>query len=228
VDLILLVQVLPLALGAAVSPTVLTVQIVLMADGSPGLARAWGLAIGRTTALAVLCVGGVGLLNLLPDVNTGGPSLAEGLISLGAGLALGVMALIQWRRPRAPDHHTKVAARLARIHPAVLVPVGFLWQFVSVSTLALFIPALHVVTSATAPDVVKLVALIELVAITSLMWLGPPLYVSVFGGKATVNLNRLHDWFVAHGHQIKLVVEVGFSVGLVALGTVITVTELGG
>ena len=39
-DLILLVQVLPLALGAAVSPTVLTVQIVLMADGSPGLARA--------------------------------------------------------------------------------------------------------------------------------------------------------------------------------------------
>jgi len=103
VDLILLVQVLPLALGAAVSPTVLTVQIVLMADGSPGLARAWGLAIGRTTALAVLCVGGVGLLNLLPDVNTGGPSLAEGLISLGAGLALGVMALIQWRRPRAPS-----------------------------------------------------------------------------------------------------------------------------
>lgn len=222
-DLVLLLQVLPLAIGAAFSPTVLTVQILLMADGRSGLARAWGLAVGRTAALVVLCVGGVGLLSLLPDFNTGSPSLAEGVICLIAGAVLALAAFKEWRRPAAPDHHDRIAARLSHVHPLVLVPVGFAWQFVSVSTLAMFIPALHLVTSANAPDIVKLAALVELVAVTSLMWIGPPLYVSQFGDRARANLNAVHDWFGAHGHQITIMIEGVFSVALLILGAFVTV-----
>lgn len=221
-DLALLLQVLPLAIGAAISPTVLTIQILLMSGGTGGLAKAWGLAVGRTAALIAITVGGVGLLSRLPDVNTGQPSLSEGLIVLGAGLVLALVALKEWRAPRSTDHHSRIVARLRRIHPVLLVFVGFGWELVSVSTLALFLPALHLISNAAAPDVIKLVAVIELIAIASITWLGPPLAVTFYGERAREVLDRIHTWVSAHEHQITLIATSVFGVALLLWGGVVT------
>ncbi len=221
-DLVLLLQVLPLAIGAAISPTVLTIQILLMSGGPGGLGKAWGLAVGRTAALIVISVGGVGLLNRLPDVSTGQPSLSEGVIVLVAGIVLGLMAVKEWRAPRNPDHHSRIVARLSRIHPVLLVVVGFGWELVSVSTLALFIPALHLISNAAAPDAVKLVAVIELIAIASLTWVGPPLAVTLYGERARRSLDQIHSWVSAHEHQITLTVTIVFGAALLCWGALTT------
>lgn len=221
-DLVLLLQVLPLALGAAVSPTVLTVQILLMSDGPAGMARAWGLAIGRTAALVIISLGGYSLLNRLPDVDSDLSSFEEGAIALIGALALALVSLRNWRSPHESGHHNRVEERLSHIPALLLVVVGFGWQLVSVSTLALFLPALHLITSSAADDGLKTVALVELVLITSATWLGPPIYVRLKGAEATSRLQVVHDWVAARSHRISLGVTVTFSVGLAVWGIVVT------
>lgn len=221
-DLVLLLQVLPLALGAAVSPTVLTVQILLMSDGSAGMARAWGLATGRTAALVMISLGGYSLLGRLPDVNSGLSSLEEGIIALIGALALSLVSLKNWRSPHAVGHHNRVEERLSHIPAVLLVAVGIAWQFVSVSTLALFLPALHLITSSAAADAMKALALIELVVITSATWLGPPVYVALKGEEATARLKVVHDWVAARSHRISLGVTVMFAAVLAVWGIVVT------
>lgn len=220
-DLVLLLQVFPLAVGAAISPTVLTVQILLLSTGSAGLGKAWGLAIGRTAALVVISVGGVGLLSRLPDVNTGRPSMSEGLTAIVAGAVLAVLGLREWRVPRTDKHHSRIAARLERIRPLPLSVVGFGWELVSVSTLALFIPALHLVSNAAASDVVKIVAIVELITISSLAWLAPPVAVTLYGDRGKAYLARVHDWVIANEHRITLTVTGLFSLVLLGWGTVV-------
>ena len=54
----LVVAVLPLALGAAVSPTLLALQLLVLSGGGHRLARAWALAAGSALVLfGVILIG---------------------------------------------------------------------------------------------------------------------------------------------------------------------------
>ena len=220
-DPILLLQVLPLAIGAALSPSVLIVQILVLAAGPKGLQRAWALAVGLTAALVLLGFVGYTLLSMLPDVSLGRPSVALAGGEIVAGLVLLVIALVTHRRPpRDDDHHSSTGTRFAHMSPWMLVPVGFFWQFTELNTLALYLPAIHIVTNADAADLTKLLALVLVVVVTSAAWLGPPLAVTLRGERAERRLQSLHGWLERNDRRITIGVCVAFGAGLLLLGSV--------
>ena len=63
----LFLSVLPLALGAAVSPTLLTLELLILAGRNHPLSRAWSFALGASGVLIAYAVVGLAFLQRLPD-----------------------------------------------------------------------------------------------------------------------------------------------------------------
>ncbi len=92
----LLRSVLPLALGAAVSPVILLLQMVTLTTGTSRLARAWLVAAGAALALAGWGLAGWLLVNRLPTPRVG-PDATAAAVDLTLALvlvALGIRAVV--------------------------------------------------------------------------------------------------------------------------------------
>ena len=222
----LLLQVLPLALGAAMSPTVLTVQILVLSSGPGGLRRGWGLAAGRMAALLAFSVASLFLLVQLPDFSTGKPSWVEAGLFLVAGLLLLALTYWEWRRRNRPEKPSKLGEKLSDANPVYLFLFGAGWMLVNASTLALYIPALHIITSSDTSDVAKIVVFAVLFVITSAVVLVPVLVLTFYGEKGKALLLRVHHWVDSHSHDIAIVVSGVFGVALIGAGVWATVSLL--
>ena len=214
----LLLHVLPFALGAAMSPTVLTAEILILSGGEGALKRGWALAIGRMSALFVVGFFGLQLLALLPDFSTGQPSLFEAVLFVLAGLVLLVIAYLEWRRRHDPPKPSKVMNDLVDARPIYILLFGIGWMFVNMSTLALYVPALHVITSSPTNDVAKILVFIVLFVVTSAVVLVPVLAVTFYGDRAEAVLARVHEWVNRHSHLVVIVVSGGFGIALIGIG----------
>lgn len=214
----LFVQLLPLALGAALSPSLLVLQLALLTRRGDALGRAWALAAGRMLSLAVITVGGTSLLARLPDFGRGWrASQAAGVILLVAGVVLVALAWRERRRgPRATP--TGRLDRFLDAPPATLFVFGAAWMFVNASTLALYVPAMHVVSRAEVDWAVRAVALVFLFLAASAAALVPPLMVSLEGPSVRPQLARVQRWMTDNGHRITIGVTLVFGIVLAAVG----------
>lgn len=213
----LFLQVLPLAIGAAMSPTFLLMQVAVLASPAPGaVRRGWALAAGSMVTLLVLSFGGISLLAQLPDFQKGAPSLSQSVILLLAGSAL--VGLGWWERRRPVSHHEGLLARLVDASAPAQFGIGAARLAVNATTLALYIPALHVITQSSAPAAGKVLAFLMLFVVTEAAVLGPMIAVTVMGDRATPFLTRLRDVVEAHSRQLTVLVCWGFGVVLLAVG----------
>lgn len=226
-DALLPLQVLPLALGAALSPAVFTVQMLVLSSGPGALRRAWALALGRMVALAAVSVGGVSLLAHLPDFRTGQPSWPEAAIVAVAGV---VLLAVAWREARAHQAASDRASRWSRgfadLPPAALFAFGAGWMLVNVSTLALYLPALHLITSSAAAVGVQALALAELFVLTSAVVLVPVLAVTLGGDRVRPWLDRVHDWVQRESRHITVWVCALLGIGLLGWAAFVVVALL--
>lgn len=216
----LILAILPLALGAAMSPTLLVLQLAILTGPDHPLRRAWALAIGRMLSLAIITLGGTSLLARLPDFNTGalkGSPYAAAIL-IAAGAVLLALAAWHWHKGAKPDKKPGMTSRLLKTPAPALFLFAAAWMFVNASTLALYIPALHAITRSTANIVGKGTALLILYLLTSAVVLVPPLLVTVFGDSIRPRLSQLQQWLERHSHTISLVVLGVFGVALLALG----------
>ncbi len=192
----LLGLVLPLAAGAAMSPTLLALQLVTLSRKTSPLARAWAVAAGSAVVLA-----GFAVAALLVARSTGGansPSEAGAIVKLAAAallVALGTRTLLRAPRPAKPERVGPHPIRQAVLLGALLMLTNF-------STIALFFPAMHAIgiSRVTVPDKVITFALLYL--ITLLPVLVPPLAVTLLGQRATPALHALNRFFVRHSRAI--------------------------
>lgn len=214
----LLAAVLPLALGAALSPTFLLMQVVVLTAGPGSLARGWALALGSMTMLSVISLGGLSLLARLPDFASGVPSLAEAVILMAAGGFLLGFGIVRWRRPPHPRPGRSRFAEVVDARPPVLFGVGALRMATNASTLALYIPALHAITHASAPLAAKVLSFAILFLLTETAVLAPVLAVTIRGDAAKPYLNRIHDYIEAHEQVMVIVASLGFGAVMVAIG----------
>lgn len=211
----LFLQVLPLALGAAMSPTFLLMQVAVLASPAPGaVRRGWALAAGSMVTLLLLSFGGVSLLAQLPDFHKGAPSLSQSLILGLAGLALLVVGW--WERRRPPSHREGLVTRFVDAPPLAQFGIGAGRLVINATTLALYIPALHVITQSAAPLAGRALAFLMLFLITEAAVLGPMIAVTVKGDEATPYLTRLRDVVQDNSRQIMVAVCWGFGVILLA------------
>jgi hypothetical protein len=218
----LFVQVLPLAIGAAISPTFLAMQVVVLTSGAPGaLARGWALAAGSMSMLLLISFGGLSLLSQLPDFQTGQPSLIQAVILAVGGVALLVAAWVIRRRP--VTHKDSMLTRVVDADPPVLFLIGAARLAVNATTLALYIPALHVITNSTVSLVVKALAFLTLFVITEVAVLGPVLAVTVMGERATPLLTRVHEAIERRSRVLTLATCLAFGGLLLVLAVRIAI-----
>src|SRR5665213_1431062 len=189
----LLFAVLPLALGAAVSPTLLALQLLVLSGPTHRLARAWALALGAALVLAafsLLCV--TALQHVRP--HHAHRSATDATVLIASGVLLGALAVrSRLRRPTPGEKHTsKTAERMATAATPWFIGVGAFGMVVNFSTLLLVLPAVHEITHSSASAADRVVAFVV--------------------------LNATHQWVGRNARTIGTVIEALFAVYLLVKG----------
>lgn len=223
----LLAHVLPFALGAAVSPTLLTLELLILTGRHNPKVRAWAFVAG---AAATLFIFGVLAAFALRNVNlTGAPSVA----SVAARVVLVVLLVGLGRRSLRPKnqpeagHESKLRRRLADAGLGFFAGIGVLAMLTNFSTLVLFLPAMHLTVHADASTSDKWLVgtIVWLIAITPLVL--PVLVVMLFGHRSDALLARASDFTAAHSKQISAGICFLFA-ALLAWSAVTQVLKLAG
>lgn len=208
----LLGVVLPLALGAAISPTLLAAQLLMLSRKTSPLGRAWAFAVGCAVVLAAVAV--IVLLVAAPTNKSGNRSEAQAIVKLVAAallIILGVRSLLKPPQPPKPEHPSAHPLRDAFIVGAGLMLTNF-------SSIVLFFPAMHHIATSTVNVGDKVAAFALLYSITLLPAFAPPLIVTVLGPRATAPLDRLNRFFVDHRRGVAAALCFGFAALLTAAG----------
>ena len=216
----LLVAVLPLALGAAVSPTLLALQLLVLSGPTHRMARAWSLVLGSALVLGVFSLLCVTALQRIRPHHSGHKSATDAAVLIGSGVLLGLLALrSRIRRPTPGEQQpSRITARLGTASTGWFVGVGALGMVVNFSTLLLVVPAVHEITHSTAPAADQIVVFAVLYVIVLLPVLAPVLLVTVMGSGSDRILDATHQWVNRNARSIASVIEVVFAVYLVVKG----------
>jgi hypothetical protein len=204
--------VIPLALGAAISPLVFVGGIAVMTGPGP-LRHGCAFAIGAALPLLALTVIAVALGHALslPEASDS----VKGWIDIGLGLVLGLLGLRGLtRRSKPPQPKQRPEGRgLGR-----LVAMGAGLMVTNVTTLALYIPAMKLI-EASGVSVPEEAAAIAIVLVISLALVLIPLSVVALAPKESERLlTRAGDWLGAHHRTIAIALCFGFGALLLAKG----------
>jgi Sap, sulfolipid-1-addressing protein len=206
----------PLAVGAALSPTILGV-IVLVLSGPHGRARAAVFLVGNVLVVSVL---GTVLLVLCRHAAQSGSKGQVSAASAAVDVALGIILLLL--AMRAVLHHGGDRTRHPSPHPEPRLgryaAYGVAMMLVNISTLALFIPAVKDIAVArvgVADEVLTLAGLV--VAVTVTAW-GPLLLSLVAPATADRVLAAISGFVGRHGSAIAATVLAVFGAYLLIKG----------
>lgn len=209
-------RMLPLALGAAVSPLLLLGQLTLLTtlgSRAAALRRSLAYLLGALLIVLIWTMAAGWIAHRLPQHQRGADPVAAA-VQLMLALALGALALQILRRPA----HAVVQQRSA--HTGLLAPAaqGAGLMAINLTSLVLFLPAAQDVGRSGLPWDDQLIAWIGLVLITLLPIWVPPLLV-VFSGRAGAQLlERLGHAVDHHRRAIDASVAAGFAVLLALRG----------
>lgn len=212
----LLSRIVPIALGAAISPVVLIVNILLLSGKTRPIARASAYAIG----CAIIIVGfGIAGVTIIAGVATA-PRTVAGVIHLTvatASLAFAARAAI--RGPHPPPKQKDVAPEHERDKPAwEFVFAGLGAMGVNMTTLVLYLSLDAEIVRAqlsTAEDAIAL-AIADVIILLP-VW-APLLLTVVAPGVAHRVFGPLNDFLTRHKYAIEILVPGGFGVYLLILG----------
>jgi hypothetical protein len=215
----LLAQVVPLAVGAAISPALLGLQVLNVSRPRSPLAWAWSLALGAALLLLVATAAA-----LLFHLGTGGhkasPEL-KGVVKVVGAAALAAAAVYElvWakgtppksRMPAAEDSDTGKGVHWAMVG----VGAGLLFP-----NLALYFPAAHEIAASGQGTAGRVVAFVSVFAITMLPAAVPPLALMLLGERVKPPLQALNDYVVTHRRGVTAVACAVFGTVLLVSGLI--------
>ena len=213
----LLATVLPLALGAAISPTLFALEVLVLSGRRHPVSRGWAVAGGAAAMLLLYAL--LGLTVLEHVVHRRGHSATDAAIDLGAALLLALLAIRALRRhPTAAESHNRMASRMVDEPTISFWGLGAFAMLVNFSTLVLFLAALHQISHSSIDLVEKAVVGVILILIALLPVLLPVLLVTTLGHRADPVLLRVNEFVGSHARQITAGIEILFCVLLIFKG----------
>lgn len=206
----LLGEVLPLALGAAVSPVLLTLQVLVLTGRRSPLARALAVAVSCTAVLVVFAVLGVTVLTVSGHRKASTP---YGVVKAVAAALLVCLAARQLlRKPTAGESHAKrTSSLLAEAGTPAFLWIGALAMLTNFTTLVLYVPAVHTIVRSGADTTEKAVVFVILVVIVLLPVLVPLVAVAALGERVRPALARLGDAAAAHSREVSAALCLVFA-----------------
>ncbi len=209
----LVLSVLPFALGAAVSPTLLTLELLILSGKTRPKARAWMFVVGASATLIAFGFLAATLLRNMGDSSGAPPNPWSVAIKavLAAGLAaLGVRQL-RPRRTAAEAHHGRVSKRMASAPLPFFVGTGAVAMLVNFSTLVLVLPAIHLIVHSSDSEATKVTAAVVLFLVAVAPIVLPVLAVSVVGHRSDALLARTNRFTTTHSRQINAAICLFFA-----------------
>ncbi len=217
----LLKDVLPLALGAAVSPLLLTGVLIVLSSKDRPLAR--GAAVAAGAAVPLLVVGLVGLAVFTGTVSPE-PGNSHSTDSARIDVALGAILLLLGVRGlrRTPTAHEKSSdgASDAASQPglAKTALLGFGMMATNFTTAVLYIAAVKEIAHAGVETAEELGVLAILLTITMIPVLVPLLVFTVAPDAAGRMLTPIGAWVRARSRPIGIALLLGFGAYLLVKG----------
>ena len=195
----LLVGTLPFAIGAAISPTVLAIVVLILASGTRAVHRTWLFALGGaalTAAFILLCRTVFAQVSGSSDGPSGIDRIIEGVLA-AALIALAIRVIV--KKPADP---AKGKGRVQRIlesgNPWAYIGLGAAAMAANGSTLILVLAGSHHITITEAPLDAKIVASVLLFIGACLPLVLPPLLATIGGQHAEGFLHRLNVFTTKH------------------------------
>ena len=210
----LLTKIIPLSLGAAVSPTVLGVILMLL-GGKRAVARGLAFTVGVLTVLAGLTAVGL-ILTRNADTDATREAVTRAIDgTLGALLLIAALATIVRARTHTHTDEPKATAdpkHQASISACFLLGLGLMLS--NGSTILLYLPAMHAISASGVSGSDKAIAVAIAFLITSIPATAP-LTARVAVPTASARLfERMHGFVSAHQRVITITIEVVLGVFL--------------
>lgn len=208
----LLIRVIPLAIGAAFTPSLFGLQ--LMASATPHwvsrtVATFSGAALAFAIALTVLLLGFTSL-----PVASSDRSPLDGALWLIVGIMLGASAT--WLFMPHPELTQKSEQRLAagvqKAGPWTFFGISFALSIKDVTSFALLIPAMHDIARSGVDLWFKIPTAILVYLIALIGVVLPPLWRMIRGDKAEAVLLKMFHFTMKHQFRILGVVAVFFAI----------------
>ncbi len=212
----LIAKVVPLAIGAAISPTVLIVVLLVLSGRAHPRARGAAYAAGAVTVLLGLTAISLTVLRRSVTHRVGGDSVYA-WIDLGAGVllaAVGIRALLSAPKPKRPA----TEAEDPRPHLGRFFGIGVAIMLTNFSTLVLYVPAMKEVTIAKVGDGVKVLTVVIVLGVTSILAWAPVLLDTVAPRSAARVLQPLNAFMTRHQRTLSVTVCFVFAVFFVTKG----------
>lgn len=218
----LLTQTIPLAFGAAVSPTALMGIILLLSISKKPKISGLGYYAGSIIlVLIVLAIGfilGTGVSTATPHPN---PALAT--IDLILGVILFVMGIIRIFRPQKSPKH-----RFNGEHPdassiAVFLKglsFGFVMFLINFSTTIIVLEAGKIISTSPAPTTGKALVTVILILITLLVCEIPLIIYFLLPGSSERILSKINVWMQKNGHILMGIVILAIGLYLLWIGSI--------
>lgn len=194
-----IVAVLPFALGAMISPFVLTVQALILISPTHPKARGWFYTLG-CAAFTMLYIVVVYLGFRQLPVGQGTPSPVLRGVELALAIVFIVLAIRTYirKKPAGSEHQSRVKQMVTDAKSPAFFVVGLAVMAVDLSSLLIIIPGVRVVQETQAAFALQVIALLVVLFFTLLPALVPVGLATLFGRKADAFLQRLNHWVNAH------------------------------
>lgn len=195
--------ILPYAVGAAVSPLLLTVEILILAGGITPKRRAWVYAAG-VLVVAILITAAIAFIFRQIAPGDAGPSPLERGIEATAAIVLVVMAI----RSFLPVH-AEGDGKPSRLHEwmqhgrtRTFFIIGMLMMATNGSSIVIMIPGIHAIEALRPGVAAGAVALAILIAFVMIPAVLPVGIASAFGTRSDAFLQRLNAAVTKHSRVI--------------------------
>lgn len=197
----LLASVLPLAIGAAISPTILAAQLLMLSSKTDPIKKSVVALIG--SALILIAYTAIALAVGAASNSSSHPSTVDGVIKVVFALLLLGFGLKAAFGSGAPP---KTAKPNEGPHLLRSFEFGALMMLVNFTTMALYFPAIHEVVSSPVGSSDKLVAILVVFSITMIPAYVPLLATLAFGEHARRVLSKLNDFLTTHQQGVKVAI----------------------
>ncbi len=196
----LLASVLPLAVGAAISPTILAAQLLLLSNESDPIKRSAAALVGSGLVLVAytaipLALGAGSSSSSSPSTVDGIVKLVFALVLLGLGVRAALGSGSDSKKQKKPTHGPGLARSFE--FGAIMMSINF-------TTMALYFPAVHEVAASSVGSSDKFVAILIVFLITMIPAYVPLLATIAFGERARHLLARFNHFLTTHQQGVKV------------------------
>lgn len=213
-------EILPLALGIAISPLPIVAMILMLFSKR---AKSNGPAFAFGWVLGIVVVGGIVLVigNSANIASGGGPGTIASVLRLVLGLLLVGVAVRNWQKrpkPGEEPHLPKWMAGLDAFTPSKALGLGALLSGVNPKNLVFILSASLTIAHASLPIGQMIVVFVIFVIIASCTVAGPAIFYFVGGGKAAKTLESMKVWLAANNATVMTLLCLVLGVVVIGKG----------